>query len=210
MKLKFTFLCLLLLMISQSTIAQTDSWKKKYDKKGLIIYTRGKHTSEYKAVMNVNADVKSCVALLQDVNEHPKFMGSVKSSKVVKDYSDKDHLVYMIIDMPFLMADRDIVSRADFTYVKKDKKVLVNITSLPDAYPDKDLERMNVADGYWLFEPLGPLLTRVTYQLKFEPAKAPNWLIEYFVLENPKNVMLGFSEMVQNKKYSETTIAWMQ
>ena len=206
------FLFFLLLFISSSTLhaQKEEGWVTKYDKDGLVIQLRGAKTTEYRAVMTVNADLKSCVALLQDIESHPQFMTTVKSVELLKVYNNKESLVYSVIDMPFPMGDKDLVSKAEFINKPAEKKVIVKLKSLPTAYPAKDYDRMKTADGQWIFETIGDNKTKVTYQLKFDESNAPNWVVNKFVVDNPKEVLLGFANFVKKPKYKNADIVWMR
>lgn len=210
MSKKWLFFSLLLALNFTSALTQsTDSWTRKYDQDGITIWTQGAKTSAYKATVTVDAGIEACVALLQDINEHPRFMGSVKSAKLVKLYNQKESLVYFVIDMPFPMKDMDLVSKASFNYLPKENKVVVGITAQPEKLPVSSYERMQKADGFWSFQRLKNGKTEVTYQLAFEPSNAPNWIVDYFLLDNPKKIMKGFSLLVTQNKYKDQDIAWI-
>ena len=185
------------------------TWVKKYDKAGVIIWTRGVKTTEYKAQVTVDADLEACVALLQDIDSHPKFMGSVRSVKLLKEYNNKESLIYLVIDMPFPMKDKDLVSQAKFDYQPDQNKVIVDISCQPDKAPAASYDRMRKADGHWTFHEAKKGKTQVTYQLAFEETGAPNWIVDYFILDNPKKIMNGFATLVKEPKYSSKNISWM-
>lgn len=188
---------------------QSQEWKEKYNKNGLEILVRGAKTNEYKATMMVDADLNACIALMQDIDVHPTFMGAVKHAEVVKVYNEKESMIKCILDMPFGMSDQEIVSSANFVKIPNKNSVQINIAAKPNALPKTKLKRLTLADGYWLFEQIGELKTKVTYQLKFEESSAPNWIVNYFVVDGPIKTMSGFSKLVKLAKYSKTKVSWL-
>ncbi|MCB0645679.1 MAG: hypothetical protein KDC49_03390 [Saprospiraceae bacterium] len=207
--MKSILTCLTILFALALQGQASHPWVKKFQKEGVTIWTRGEKTSEYKATMTVDADINACVALLQDIDVHPSFMGSVKSTKLLKTYNNKESLVYFVIDMPFPMKDMDLVSRATFNYLPDKERVVVDINCEPDQAPKTTYERMKKADGFWSFQRQKDGKTHVTYQLAFEPSNAPNWLVEMFLLDNPKKIMSGFAQLVTQTKYKNKDIAWI-
>jgi len=197
----------LFLVFSSFTYAQSD-WIKKYDEDGLVIYLKGKKTNEYRAEMIVDGPVKACVGLMKDIKEHPKFMGGVKNASVLKEYNQMESLIYCEIDMPFPMSNNEIVSKAKFEVLDKGV-VRIILKAEPYLYPKTKLTRLNLADGFWLFEPLAGNKTKVTYQLKFEDSNAPNWIANYFILDGPKKTMFGFAKRVKQAKYKDVIISWL-
>jgi hypothetical protein len=198
--------CLLVLFLQMS--AQSASWSKKHDENGLQVFVRGKKTNEYKATLDVDANVSSCVALMQDFKSHIKFMGSVKEIGIVEVKNDLESLFKCTVDMPFPMSDQEIVSTAVFTPISGGG-VRIDLKAEPNAIPKGKLKRMKTADGYWLFEKISELKTRVTYQLRFEESNAPNWIVNFFVLDNPVKTMTGFAREVKALKYKNSKISWL-
>jgi ribosome-associated toxin RatA of RatAB toxin-antitoxin module len=183
-------------------------WVKKYDEDGLVIYLKGKKTNEYRAEMIVDAPVIACIGLMRDISEHSKFMGGVKKASVLKEYNQMESLIYCEIDMPFPMSNNEIVTRAKFEVLEKGA-VRIILKAEPHLYPKTKLTRLNLADGFWLFEPQVGNKTKVTYQLKFEDSNAPNWLANYFILDGPKKTMTGFAKRVKKDKYKDIVISWL-
>lgn len=185
-----------------------NEWVKKHDENGLVIYLKGKKTNEYRAEMVVDAPVKSCIGLMRDIEVHSQFMGGVKKAMVLKEYNQTESLIYCEIDMPFPMSNSEIVSKATFELLEKGV-VRIVLKAEPLLYPKTKLNRLKLADGFWLFEPLPSNKTKVTYQLKFEDSNAPNWIANYFILDGPKKTMTGFAKRVKQDKYKDVDISWL-
>ena len=205
MKFFFFYLFSIAALVVQ---AQESKWVSKYHKNGLKVSIRGEKTNEYKAEMVVDASIHSCLSLMQDVNSHTQFMGAVKDIAVIKQYTDQKFLMRTIIGMPFPMKDKELISEAQFKVLQNKKSVKVEIAAKPHDYPMGKYERMNIADGFWLFEKLDDLKTKITYQLRFEESDAPNWIVNYFVLDSPVKTLLGFSKFVVKDKYKTNSVKW--
>jgi ribosome-associated toxin RatA of RatAB toxin-antitoxin module len=198
-----------LIIFSFLLSAQETAWLNKYDKNGLQVSVRGKKTNEYKAEIIVNANLQSCLALMQDLDVHTNFMGAVEEISVITQYSDQHYLLKSVIGMPFPMKDQELVSEAKFKVLGQGNSVKVEIKAKPNAIPQGTLKRMTVADGFWLFEKIGESKTKITYQLKFEESNAPNWLVNHFVLDSPIKTLEGFSKYVVKEKYKGSKVAWL-
>ncbi|HMP28416.1 MAG TPA: hypothetical protein PKD85_02380 [Saprospiraceae bacterium] len=200
---------IILFIFSLGSNAQETAWLSKYDKNGLRVFVRGKKTNEYKAELQVEAGIQSCLALMQDIDVHTHFMGAVKEIGILKQYTNQHFLLRTIIGMPFPMKDQELISEAIFKVMSNKSSVKVEIKAKPNAIPQGDFKRMNIADGFWLFEKLADNKTKITYQLKFEESNAPNWLVNYFVLDSPIKTMTGFAKHVIKDKYKTMRVEWL-
>lgn len=196
-------------MVSFTLMSQESNWVNKYNKNGLKVSVRGKKTNEYKAEIVVDAGLNSCLSLMQDVESHTEFMGAVKDIAVLKQYPNQKFLMRTVIGMPFPMKDKELISEAQFKVLQNQKSVKVELAAKPDAHPTGKMERMTIADGFWLFEKMDDLKTKITYQLKFEESNAPNWIVNYFVLDAPIKTLSGFAKFVTKEKYKSGNLKWL-
>jgi ribosome-associated toxin RatA of RatAB toxin-antitoxin module len=206
MKIWFSFI---LSLSSLFLISQETKWVSKYNKNGLKVSIRGERTNEYKAEIIVDAGLNSCLSLMQDVDSHTQFMGAVKTIAILKQYPNQKFLMRTVIGMPFPMKDKELISEAQFKVLPNQKSVKVELAAKPYAHPVGKMDRMTVADGFWLFEKIDDLKTKITYQLKFEESNAPNWIVNYFVLDTPVKTLSGFAKFVTKEKYKSGTVKWL-
>ena len=209
MKQTATALMATLLLFSFSTNGV--DWKKEYDDGEMKIYTRA-HTNgvkEFKGVITIETSLLNCVGLLYDVSKHPDFMYSVGEGKVVDKESDLKRYLHYIVDMPWPLDNRDIVSLVSTDQDPETKTVRITTKSTPDKIPRTEYERMERAEGLWEFKPLNNGKVQVTYQYLSDPEGIPTWVVNMFLLSAPKNTLNGFKETIAGINYSSGDFPWL-
>lgn len=210
MKQIATILTLLIFLCSFSS--NDSDWKKEYDNGEMKIYTRA-HTDgikEFKGVITVETSLLNCVGLLYDVSRHPDFMYSVGEGEVIDKESDLKRYLHYIVDMPWPLDDRDIVSLVSTEQDSETKTVRMVTTSTPNKIPNTDLERMQRAEGLWQFKPVEGNKVEITYQYLSDPQGIPTWVVNMFLLSAPKNTLNGFKEAVTEVDYQSNKFPWLK
>lgn len=186
-----------------------DGWTKEYDKKGIVMLTSdGPGIKAFKGIMTVDAPIHACINLLQDVKHQPEYLHSVKTAKTVSIKSEKDSYLYYTLDLPFPYKDRDIYTRATFV-VKQDGAVECQMKSEPTAYPETKCVRMEVADGYWRFEPVSTNKTKIVYEFKSDPKGISAWMVNKFLTDGPVETLSNFRSWVSKGEYANKSVAWL-
>lgn len=97
--------------------------------------------------------------------------------------SENGILLYTRVEMPMMVADRDVAIAVKETTddatgaVRVSWHAVVDDPALPPLAPDT--VRMTVAEGYWAFEPDGPGRCHATYVNRTHPGGAlPRWLTD--------------------------------
>jgi hypothetical protein len=94
--------------------------------------------------------------------------------------TDKEFVVYTLIDLPPLFDDRDIVTRGVSSTDEASGTRRIHWKAVDDvAAPSSDgVVRIHRAEGIWVFAP-GEGATRVEYETYMDPAGSlPSWLIQ--------------------------------
>lgn len=210
--LRYPALLILGFLLLLSFATDQDHWKKDFDDGELVIYTRNHSDGikEFKGTIVLNTTLKNCVGLLYDVARHKDFMYGVGTGKVVDEESEVKRYLHYIVEMPWPLDDRDIVSLVSTTQDPETKTVQMVTKSTPSKIPETELDRMERAEGLWQFRPIGEKQVEVTYQYLSDPEGIPTWVVNMFLLTAPKNTLFGLKEMVSKVDYSNAEFDWLK
>ena len=209
-KLKFTSIIFLILLISTS-FKFSDDWKKTYNKGGLLIYTRTTESGlkEFKAISTLNATVGEIAAVFKDWETHTDWMPSMQKAELVEQANAKTRYLYYVIDFPWPLWDRDLVTKSNFAK-GKDGSVKMSVWAASSKKSaGKGMVRIKEATGYWKLIPQKNGTTKVVYQYKADPVGIPTKIVNAFLLEGPKGSFEGLRKHVKLSKYSNATLNWL-
>ena len=212
MKKQIIILCSLFILLTNSSFtALNNSWEKAYTNKETVIYTRTTESGikEFKAITTLDANMKTVLAVIADYKNHPNWMRSIKSSKMVKQVNTKTRYLYYVVDMPWPIWDRDLVSKSTF-YTQTDGSVLMKIQAMPKAKAtNEDYVRIMNSKGSWKVIPLEKNKTKVIYQYNADPVGISSTLVNMFLLEVPKDTFVGLKKQIKLAKYKNPDLGWL-
>ena len=170
-------------------------WELSKDKDGIKVYTRqheGSRIKEFKAVTTVTAKMKSLESLIDIVSAYPDWQANITSAKILKQVNQNEQYIYYTSDVPWPVADRDIVVQSLKTVSEKGM-VVYKIISSPDYIEEKeDFLRIRDAKGIWQFVPKDGGKIEVTYQFYGDPAGSlPTRLINMFIVDGPYDTFIN-------------------
>lgn len=189
----------------------SDDWKKAYNKNGLLIYTRTTDSGlkEFKAISTLDAKVGEVTAVFKDWKTHTDWMPAMTKTELVEQTNSHTRHLYYVIDFPWPLWDRDLVTKSNFTK-DKDGSVKMSVSCTPTKKPkDKSKVRIEIAQGYWKFIPQSSGTTKVIYQYKANPVGIPTSIVNAFLLEGPKGSFEGVKKQVKLSKYKGATLDWL-
>jgi ribosome-associated toxin RatA of RatAB toxin-antitoxin module len=148
----------------------SDGWTLVSNSDNILIYRRpraGPGHNESRVIGEIAAPVEVVHAVIDDVESYSKFMPYTVECRVLKREGD-DVLTYQRISAP-LVSDRDYTVR-----VRTTAKTAEGGTSYFSRWQTENelgpaekrgVVRVNLCEGSWLLEPLGPHTTRATYMI---------------------------------------------
>jgi len=206
-----TLLLFISFISSSFTVLQSREWKKAYDKKGILIYTRSTSSGfkEFRAITTINKPMKSVLAVMKDYKAHPEWMLAIKECEKIKQVNSCTRYLYYMIRLPWPLSNRDLVSKSSFS-AQKDGSVLMRMEAAPTKKAKvKKRIRIKKAKGYWKVIPLKGNKTKVIYQYASDPVGLPAWLVNMFLLDAPLNTFEGLKKQVQKEKYRTSNLNWL-
>ena len=170
---RLAVLALLIAGISQAVSgaepeATPGEWKLISNKEGVAIYRRPRAiTNESKVIGEIAASTDLVHAVIDDVESYTSFMPYTAECRVLKREGDSI-IGYQRISAP-LTSDRDYTLRVRTTAKKVEAGTSYFIhweTDNAAGPPEKrGVIRVNLCEGSWLLEPVGPNTTRATYMV---------------------------------------------
>ncbi len=185
-------------LISFMTRSQA-SWEVAKCEDGIIVYTRVKKDSDFKAfkaVLTVDVSTDEIIRVLKNANDYIKWYGYTKTSKVLKQEQDVQYN-YVETKFPWPYSNRDMVYKMTID-ASDSKEVKILLEGIPDYIPEKKgIVRMEKAAGFILLKSMGGN-TEITYQFHSEPGNnIPTWLANSSIAELPFKTLLGLRKTLK-------------
>ncbi|MEZ5572665.1 MAG: START domain-containing protein [Halioglobus sp.] len=142
-------------------------WQLDKDESGIQLYTRSVPGSEFlevKVVARIDAPIQAVAQVLGDGNGCSAWRAMCKSSEVLKVVSDTERYVYLVLDMPWPLSDRDLVIHSVAQIDPEAKTVDVRLDSASDAFPVQDYVRAE-SSGHYQLKALNDAQVEFTYTL---------------------------------------------
>lgn len=195
--------CILLPML----LLSQNEWNKKYDKDGIIGFTRsveGSKFVELKMTKTMKGTVKSAYALLRDVEAFPRFFANTEHAEIVHEFSKNDVIIYIKTNTPFPAKDRDGTYRNVFSYDNEKNEASVKVTCDVDYYPNTTKNvQITECYGSWGVKQSAPGMIKVTHQMYLHPGGTPPaFIVNGQALKSPAKAMKNMEKLIQTEKYS--------
>lgn len=163
----------------------------------------------YKGYFVVQASLNACASALYNCEFHGFFMDGVAASELVKKPGERSLYFYHIIDLPWPVPNRDMVTHAEFEVFSDLKKVIVKLKSAPQEKEPSNLSRAVVPEREWHFAANSSGQTEVTYYYRSDPEKIPGFLEDIITINGPMNMMARFKKLVTERGQELPRLAWI-
>lgn len=153
------------LAVSAVAYATGASWALEQDEGGIQVYTRAVANSpflEVKATALINAPVAHLAAIMGDGEGCSEWRAMCKSSQVLGTASDTERDVYMVLDLPWPVSDRDMVIHSIIDIDAAAKTVTVQLQSASSKHPLQDYVRATT-NGEYQIKARGEEQSELTY-----------------------------------------------
>lgn len=122
------------------SLTQAASWELESDRDGIKIYSKKEESSpvlSFKGEGTLDFPYEAIYKVLANPSAYEQWMPMVKKSRVTKDISDKEKVVYIHIGMPWPVKDRYFYNLGQVKEVDIDSRLL-EIRSIPAEQADPD------------------------------------------------------------------------
>ncbi len=152
--------------VPHSTVAM-ENLEWVLDKEGdrIALYTSQVEGSPFLAVKvtaTIQAPMEKVLTILGDGNGCSEWRAMCKSSEIVKEVSDQERYIYMVLDLPWPISDRDLVMHSVAKTDTEAKSVTVNLSTASDSHPEQDYVRAE-SNGHYTVTATGDELVEFTW-----------------------------------------------
>lgn len=166
----------------------------------------GKRYRSFKVEANLDTSVEALARVLLDFENYTRWFWKTRESKLIRQNSATEYLVYMIHDAPYGLPDRDTVIKGTLEPQAKNKPyVTLHVTAIPDALPAKPpLVRMVAEEMTIKFTPTSNNKVEMTTEGYFDPGGVvPAWAANFVQRSAPYAVIVALQRMTQRPEYNK-------
>ncbi|MCG5226242.1 START domain-containing protein [Acinetobacter pittii] len=186
--------------------ASTEKAKLSLDRNNIKVWTYQKTDNpvfQYKAETTFDVPLERAVAVILDVNRADQwvpYMGKVEM--LSQDEKKGEFTLYMVLDFPFPLKDRDVVVKGKMSKAANGVVTIKN-TAISGNYPiQPDVVRLTRYEGDWIFQKLANNKVKVTTSGYADPAGAiPLSFVNMFVQQQPYQMLLKMKREVISPIY---------
>ncbi|NOH53404.1 hypothetical protein F0266_10715 [Vibrio coralliilyticus] len=191
-----------LAIVGFSTPAQSEPiqpWQFDSSDNGISIYIR-EHTDglvEVRAEMFAPTSYGAFLTLLEDSDNVPNWIDNVSHSRVLRQISETENIVYTQFAAPWPAKDRDMVTYSKF--VIDDASFTLRIKDAPSntLAEQKDYIRITQVKATWTLQKLTNGTTHIQYIAFADPGGAlPDWLANDLAKGSARNTFEGLRQQL--------------
>ena len=176
-----------------------DDWKKMSEKDGLTLYERAGTSAGLLAFRGegiLNSPLRTVAAVILDRARLPEWVDNLEQVRRVRTLSDQEFIEYSYVGTPFVIKDRDFLSRVSVQVLGASesvgsKKLVVLSRSTEDAdAPVTRAIRGEVRETRFELscDPAHPGQTRFTALIDVDPkGSVAHWVVNLFQKDWPRN-----------------------
>ena len=204
MKIKLMTCCTVALLATAQA-KSIDNAKLSINKQNIKVWTYQNNANPvvlYKAETHFDVPIEKATALILDVEQAPKWVPYMGSVKVLsRDDSKGEFLLYMVLDFPFPLKDRDLVVKGKMS---KDAQGMIHIQNkaVNQGYPlNPDYVRLTRYEGDWTFQKLSKQKVKVsTYGYADPEGSIPLSAVNLFVEQQPYQMLLKMKQELEKPR----------
>jgi hypothetical protein len=153
----------------------------------------------------LDSRVETLARVLMDVDHYTQWFWHTRESRLLKQVSPTEFIVYMVHNAPAGIPDRDTVVRARLEPQTRSKPYLMlRASAVPDFIPmRKSLVRMPAEEVTVKISPIAANKVLMEVEGYFDAGGAvPVWATNFVQRSAPYSVMLGLQRMVDKDHYA--------
>ncbi|RZG48468.1 START domain-containing protein [Acinetobacter wuhouensis] len=190
--------------LTAQAVAPSDA-KLSLDKNNIKVWTfkDPKNTvMSYKAETTLDAPIERAVALVLDVNNAPKWVPNVAKAEVLsRDDAKGEFTLYMVLDFPFPLKDRDMVVKGKITKDSNGAISIKNKAVTQGKAIDANFIRLKNYEGDWTFQKVSANKVKVSTTGFADPeGSIPQSVTNMLVEQQPYQMLQKMkAELAKNK-----------
>lgn len=185
----------LVLILVAAPVGST-GWQETARSEGVVVTERfmaGQRVPTFRAIGLVDTDLPTVLRVILDVDRHTEWLQDCTASRMLMQESESVSYIYHRTDVPWPLADRDVILRNQVEVVEPGRLVFVRFRSAPDRAPVvPGVVRITTLEGFYRIEALAPRRTSIEYRVDVEPAgRLPGWIQRRVTRAVPLGTVLG-------------------
>jgi len=210
-RMVFVFLCSAVPFFAEAQA----NWVLKKDKDAIKVYTRDTKNSSFKSVKvtcTIPGTLSQLTALLLDVSAHERWVYNTKSSHLVKQVNQNKQIYYSEIDLPWPLANREIVVVMSIVQDPVSRVLQVNIDNAENKIPVKSgTVRVPASSVTWKVTPLLNNLLSIEYYGKADPGgSVPGWVANPFTTKGPFETFKKLRQLITSPEYANASFDFIK
>ena len=204
----------LLCLMAAPLLADDNAWTLRKDEDGIQIFTRSVDGSKYdevRATTQIKGRVSSVVALLQDPAYVPKLNDIISLVRLHEQLAADESMVYMQMEMPWPVSDRDILTHR--RVVQDDDSKVVTITELAttDVLPqEKGFIRVVQSRQQWTLTPHADGTVDLDWITHTDPnGSLPSSLVNYLSVGVPHGSMTVLRDAIESGEFADAQLPYV-
>ncbi|MBK8970485.1 MAG: START domain-containing protein [Hahellaceae bacterium] len=197
--LRYSALWVLIFLWSNHTLAS--GWENVYDEDNITVSTRpveGSSIRAFHAETSVAASVDSILALMADPAACPLWIHGCLEAKILDTEGFYQRNTYQINDMPWPVADRDLVLEIKISE-RADGSFQLAMANRPEAIPPTDNVRILKSEGTYFFTPTKDGRTLIRWEQHTDPGgHLPAWLVNQLIIDVPVKTLQNLRRLVES------------
>ena len=176
--------------------AETHGWRETARSNGVVVAERSapeQRVPTFRAIGLVEADLSTVLGVIREADRHPEWLEDCVGARVLAQENESVSYIYHRTDVPWPLADRDVILRTEVDVVEPGRLVFVRFRSAPDKAPlVSGVVRVATLEGFYRLEALAGRRTSVEYRVTMEPAgRVPTWIQRRATRSIPLGTVLG-------------------
>ena len=198
----------LLSITSLTATAATDAAKLSLNRNNIKVWTYQTENNpvfQYKAETTFDVPLERAVAVVLDVERTPQWVPYVAKAQLLsRDEKKGEFTLYMLLDFPFPLKDRDVVIKGKMNK-NADGSISVKNNAIKNSYPERpDVIRLNQYTGDWTFQRLTNNKVKVMTTGYADPAGSiPLSFVNMFVQQQPYQMLMKMKKEIYNPLYAQ-------
>lgn len=203
------------LFFSGAASASQSDWRLEKDEEDIQIYTRSVEGSDYRAIRGVTqikGRLNSIVALLQDMSYWPVLNKIISAAEVHQQLDQTTSLVYMQMNMPWPVSDRDVLNRrhvrqcADSFVVELTEVATTGILPIND-----DHVRIVESSQKWTLTPNGDGTVNVSWETHTDPnGPIPAAIVNMLSVGAPFESLTTMRDAIESGRYKDAGLGYIR
>ena len=167
----------------------------------------GKQYRSFKIEAILDSSIEPLTRVLLDFESYTKWYWKTRESRLIKQTSPTEFIVYMVHEAPYGLPDRDVILQGVVEPQTKSKRyVTLKVKAMPDFMAAKPpLVRRPAEDMLVKFSPLANGKIQFEAEGYFDAGgTVPVWAANFVQRTAPYSVTLGLQRMVERDEYRKS------